>query len=939
MANLKAGTLIGGNLIWNAGNLPLRTSAKNLYIEDAQVYTTAFKPTPADVNAVAKTGDTMTGTLITKQIKVTDQYALTTNSGGNTQGIFLGFSGSDRRTIVGGGDASAGTVVMRPRGIGDANANTVFNTNGTINASVDGTSSSHLVRKGQMDTADNLRLLKEGDTMTGRLVLNYTSSMRVPVGTNDQRGSSETGSFRFNTTETSFEGYDGAEWQPIGSGRVKFTQVTANTTAKKGKGYLVDTTKSGIVVTLPADANDGDFVVIGDGSGNANKNVFYVAGYNGDRIIIDRDNCMLRFSKFGTKWVISDGVGETGALDTENYIKKAGDTINGDLKFASGKKIRLATSDWASGAEIYSRPAGDGYGANVYVYAGGNLVLGSGESSRNLESLTTGENFYLTSDGDMRFIVGSNTWTDRNQMTLSSSGRLDVPAGTTIRGGSNHVSLVETDQSDKTWHIEVQNKNLSIVETGVATRLTLSEGGNATVSGRISASGYSTSTAGNAYTTGKTSDGSYAAVSAESGHVMLWKRNDSTTIADEFIGINKSELIFRQDNKTGDKKYTDCKVYHTKNKPTASDVGAMPISGGAFTDSISLANKAASMTVADDATIRYLYGNSTWFHTYVDKVNGEFTVGSGASGENKLMTINYSGVVGTSGQGVLYGTLNKPTAADVGLGNVPNTTHTTAATANTVSVRDGSGDIHARLFRSSYGDESGISGGLAFRKSTTDNYIRFCNNTTNIRNWLGAQGKSDIRSNSMNNTQTTIPATESGDMNAQIAGYYGLYNGTKVANSPYSGYFYCETKSIYADGALLQTAWPYDGYGGTYHRNYSLNTKSWTPWITVHSTLTNKVVQMTDIFTAKNGWIVNNDEWVVNETPTHYYCQGIFRHSSGVAHVGDFNRTVKFSYMPCTLSNGATVAYIERVPRGTTVSCNHAVGVGWIMVTMVVQKL
>ena len=64
----------------------------------------------------------------------------------------------------------------------------------------------------------------------------------------------------------------------------------------------------------------------------------------------------------------------------------------------------------------------------------------------------------------------------------------------------------------------------------------------------------------------------------------------------------------------------------------------------------------------------------------------------------------------------------------------------TAATASTVAVRDESGDIHARLLRSEYDDETSIVGAIAFRtESGTDNnnYLRFCNNPAAIRTFLG----------------------------------------------------------------------------------------------------------------------------------------------------------------------------------------------------------
>ena len=46
-----------------------------------------------------------------------------------------------------------------------------------------------------------------------------TDSMHIPVGTTGQRpGSPAAGYFRFNSTETQFEGYDGSDWGEIGGG-------------------------------------------------------------------------------------------------------------------------------------------------------------------------------------------------------------------------------------------------------------------------------------------------------------------------------------------------------------------------------------------------------------------------------------------------------------------------------------------------------------------------------------------------------------------------------------------------------------------------------------------------------------------------------------------------------------------------------------------------
>ena len=58
--------------------------------------------------------------------------------------------------------------------------------------------------------------------------------IKVPNGTTDQRNTdiptAEAGMFRFNTTETTFEGYNGTEWGSIGgSNEVDFTMSSGTT--------------------------------------------------------------------------------------------------------------------------------------------------------------------------------------------------------------------------------------------------------------------------------------------------------------------------------------------------------------------------------------------------------------------------------------------------------------------------------------------------------------------------------------------------------------------------------------------------------------------------------------------------------------------------------------------------------------------------------------
>ena len=100
------------------------------------------------------------------------------------------------------------------------------------------------------------------------------------------------------------------------------------------------------------------------------------------------------------------------------------------------------------------------------------------------------------------------------------------------------------------------------------------------------------------------------------------------------------------------------------------------------------------------------------------------------------------------GTNPVYHAGNKPTAADIGalpsagkavdsaLLNGAN--EAVASTINTISKRDGSGDISVRLLRSEYANQNTIGGAVAYRtNNTADNYVRFCSDTAAIRTWLG----------------------------------------------------------------------------------------------------------------------------------------------------------------------------------------------------------
>ena len=108
-----------------------------------------------------------------------------------------------------------------------------------------------------------------GATFTGDVIHNYTTALQIPVGTTAQRpGSPSTGDFRFNSTTTSAEIYNGSEFTAVGGGagatgggndEVFFESdqnvTTSYTlTSNKHAHTVSPTINSGVTVTVPAGA-------------------------------------------------------------------------------------------------------------------------------------------------------------------------------------------------------------------------------------------------------------------------------------------------------------------------------------------------------------------------------------------------------------------------------------------------------------------------------------------------------------------------------------------------------------------------------------------------------------------------------------------------------------------------------------------------------------
>jgi len=137
-----------------------------------------------------------------------------------------------------------------------------------------------------------------------------------------------------------------------------------------------------------------------------------------------------------------------------------------------------------------------------------------------------------------------------------------------------------------------------------------------------------------------------------------------------------------------------------------------------------------------------------------------------------------------------------------GLANSATIEATTANTADRIALRNGSGDIQTRLFRSSYPNEThGISSSaFAYRVNDgNDNYIRFCSDMGQLRSRLGLGFLATVSS---------YPTVTQGNFQWQ-------YGGTgHISHANYGGYGDWYIRSNHSSGkVVIQDTGGYVGIG------------------------------------------------------------------------------------------------------------------------------
>ena len=112
---------------------------------------------------------------------------------------------------------------------------------------------------------------------------------------------------------------------------------------------------------------------------------------------------------------------------------------------------------------------------------------------------------------------------------------------------------------------------------------------------------------------------------------------------------------------------------------------------------------------------------------------------------------------------------------------------TSGESASTVVMRDGSSDMFARLFRSSYQNQNDCGAGIAFRNSTTDNYIRFCSDMGAVRARIGCAATAGSTGQNFYVNTIYIGGSTSRGLRS-VSGQYGTVQTTGTGVNDWEGY-------------------------------------------------------------------------------------------------------------------------------------------------------
>ena len=198
--------------------------------------------------------------------------------------------------------------------------------------------------------------------------------------------------------------------------------------------------------------------------------------------------------------------------------------------------------------------------------------------------------------------------------------------------------------------------------------------------------------------------------------------NSSNNLKQIAYGYNQGQMYTRYRTSGTWSGWT--RMYSSTDKPTPADIGALGATAKAESsktaDAVAWANVTGKPTaLKNPTTVKVQLNGGTAEGT------NQFTYDGSVAKTINITPANI-GALASGGTAANSSKLN-------------NKSESSAGTANTIVSRDSAGDIVARLLRTTYADQSTMSGAIAFRtNNSTDNYTRYCNSPSAVRSWVGA---------------------------------------------------------------------------------------------------------------------------------------------------------------------------------------------------------
>jgi len=397
----------------------------------------------------------------------------------------------------------------------------------------------------------------------------------------------------------------------------------------------------------------------------------------------------------------------TSALSTGLATKQD----SGSYATTSALSTGLATKqDSGSYATTSALSTGLATKQNSGSYA---ALAGSTSQNFSASTLTTNTRLTLSSTASIRQ-TSTSPWSGDPG---SGVGKIEYHSNRWyIVAGSNSTELLQV-RRDGTNKFTIDNNGSISLGTVPAARI------SGTVSSATTAGSVSTSVTPGSYLTGSAYNGSTArtfAVDATTAATAskIVARDSSGHIFANYLNMSHGVTTRNSDTVF----YSSTDTYIRKNN-AAGMRSSLGLTNSATTTASA---SAGNSTIVQRHSSGYIYAN--YFNTTPNDVT---------SGVTKVC-------VETGNDGFIRHGTAASIRTFIGA--------TSADTASTVAMRDGSGDINVRLCRSDYGNQADCGAGIAFRNSTTDNYIRFCTTMSAVRSRIECYGSgSNITRTSFSN--------------------------------------------------------------------------------------------------------------------------------------------------------------------------------------------